>query len=30
MQVIIYKLVDGATNEIEVMDELFLIYLQLV
>ena len=29
MQVIIYKLVDGTTNEIEVMDELYLIHLQL-
>ncbi|MDE7329095.1 MAG: sigma-70 family RNA polymerase sigma factor [Clostridia bacterium] len=30
MQVIIYKFVDGTTNEIEVTDELFLIHLQLV
>ena len=30
MQVIIYKFVDGTTNEIEVTDELYLIHLQLV
>ena len=30
MQVIIYKVVDGTTNEIEVTDELYLIHLQLV
>ena len=30
MQLIIYKFVDGTTNEIEVTDELFLIHLQLV
>ena len=30
MQVIIYKFVDGTTNEIEVTDELYLIRLQLV
>ena len=30
MQVIIYKFVDGITNEIEVTDELYLIHLQLV
>ena len=30
MQIIIYKFVDGTTNEIEVTDELYLIYLQLV
>ena len=30
MQIIIYKFVDGTTNEIEVTDELYLIHLQLV
>ena len=30
MQVIIYKFVDGTTNEIEVTDELYLIHLELV
>lgn len=30
MQVIIYKFVDGTTNEIDVTDELYLIHLQLV
>ena len=30
MQVIIYKFVDGTTNEIEVTDELYMIHLQLV
>ena len=30
MQVIIYKFVDGTTNEIEVTDEFYLIHLQLV
>ncbi len=30
MQVIIYKFIDGTTNEIEVTDELYLIHLQLV
>ena len=30
MQIIIYKFVDGTTNEIEVTDELYLILLQLV
>ena len=30
MQVIIYKFVDGPTNEIEVTDELYLMHLQLV
>ena len=30
MQVIIYKFVDGTTNEIEVTDELYLMHLELV
>lgn len=30
MQVIVYKFVDGTTNEIEVTDELYLIHLELV
>lgn len=30
MQVIVYKFVDGTTNEIEVTDELYLIHLQFV
>ena len=30
MQIIIYKFVDGTTNEMEVTDELYLIHLQLV